>query len=218
MILSTHVKAGGRFRAADVKLRVVQNGQAVAKQKKRSFRMSSRICCPGGHATKKITVREAAIALSERRAIGACEKCGKPLQYRIDHIHANNDPAGEEYAYVATRAVRLKSRLADKESYDPFLLVLREIETGKEQVLPAFFAPGQTGGQRGGPASPLLSFEEWKTLFRRLDANFSELEERIRLRAYELYELRGRNHGCALDDWLRAEAEIRGEKALRAAA
>jgi hypothetical protein len=38
----------------------------------------------------------------------------------------------------------------------------------------------------------------------------SNLEEKIRVRAYELYERRGRIDGFALDDWLQAEAEIRG--------
>jgi hypothetical protein len=35
----------------------------------------------------------------------------------------------------------------------------------------------------------------------------------IRLRAYELYEERGREDGHELDDWLRAEAEIMQKKA-----
>jgi hypothetical protein len=35
------------------------------------------------------------------------------------------------------------------------------------------------------------------------------IDERIRHRAYELYEQRGRLDGFALDDWLQAEAEIR---------
>jgi len=34
-------------------------------------------------------------------------------------------------------------------------------------------------------------------------------EERIRLRAYELYEARGKRAGAAMNDWLRAEQEIR---------
>jgi hypothetical protein len=38
----------------------------------------------------------------------------------------------------------------------------------------------------------------------------SDVEQNIRVRAYELYELRGRIDGFALDDWLRAEAEILG--------
>lgn len=38
------------------------------------------------------------------------------------------------------------------------------------------------------------------------------LEERIRCRAYELYEQRGRKHGQDLEDWLRARAEITGQK------
>jgi hypothetical protein len=40
-----------------------------------------------------------------------------------------------------------------------------------------------------------------------------ELEHEIRLRAQELYEARGREDGHALDDWLRAEAEIMQKKA-----
>jgi Protein of unknown function (DUF2934) len=34
------------------------------------------------------------------------------------------------------------------------------------------------------------------------------LEEEIRLRAYTLYEERGREDGHEVDDWLRAEAEL----------
>ena len=40
----------------------------------------------------------------------------------------------------------------------------------------------------------------------------SNAEERIRRRAYELYEQRGRVDGFALDDWLQAEAEILGKQ------
>jgi Protein of unknown function (DUF2934) len=45
-----------------------------------------------------------------------------------------------------------------------------------------------------------------------------ELEHQIRLRAQELYEARGREDGHELDDWLRAEAEIRQKKVRTAAA
>ena len=38
----------------------------------------------------------------------------------------------------------------------------------------------------------------------------SQTEERIRVRAYEIYERRGRVDDFALDDWLQAEAEIVG--------
>lgn len=44
-----------------------------------------------------------------------------------------------------------------------------------------------------------------------------ELEERIRRRAYALYEQRGRLDGHDLDDWLLAEAEL-SRKAKTAAA
>ena len=37
----------------------------------------------------------------------------------------------------------------------------------------------------------------------------NEREERIRRRAYELYVARGKRAGAALNDWIRAEQEIR---------
>ena len=40
----------------------------------------------------------------------------------------------------------------------------------------------------------------------------NDIEERIRRRAYELYEQRGRIEAFALDDWLQAEAEILGKQ------
>jgi Protein of unknown function (DUF2934) len=44
-----------------------------------------------------------------------------------------------------------------------------------------------------------------------LDKGSLELtEDYIRLRAYELFEQRGGEHGHDLEDWIRAEAEILG--------
>jgi Protein of unknown function (DUF2934) len=42
-----------------------------------------------------------------------------------------------------------------------------------------------------------------------LDATQLPLEERIQLRARELYVLRGNESGSELDDWLQAEDEAR---------
>ena len=41
------------------------------------------------------------------------------------------------------------------------------------------------------------------------------ITERIRQRAYEIYEQRGRVDGFALDDWLQAEVEILGAQKRR---
>jgi hypothetical protein len=190
-----------------------QGGSDVAM---REVDMPSWISCLNGHSTKSVSVQQAAIALSEGRTIGACKKCGKELQYRISHTYAD-DRTGKEYSFVATRAVRLRTRI-DSENYDPFLLVLREIDTGKEQILPTFWAHGKSGTQRGGQFPPLLTLEEWKALFRKLDSRFEDLEQRIRGRAYELYEKRGKGDGHALDDWLQAKAELTGREALPVAA
>ncbi len=37
-------------------------------------------------------------------------------------------------------------------------------------------------------------------------------EEIVRMRAYELFEQRGGQHGHDLEDWLQAEAEVLGKK------
>ena len=46
----------------------------------------------------------------------------------------------------------------------------------------------------------------------------SDQEDAIRRRAYKLYEERGRTDGHDLDDWLRAETEIRGRASRTTAA
>jgi hypothetical protein len=44
------------------------------------------------------------------------------------------------------------------------------------------------------------------------------IEEEIRNRAFELFEARGRSEGHELEDWLRAEEEIKGSKTNAVAA
>ena len=43
------------------------------------------------------------------------------------------------------------------------------------------------------------------------------LEEEIRRRAFELYELRSGNNGSAEEDWIRAEREVLSRRGLRSA-
>lgn len=40
--------------------------------------------------------------------------------------------------------------------------------------------------------------------------SYAELEDRVRHRAYQLYEKRGGAHGHALEDWLESKAEVLG--------
>jgi hypothetical protein len=49
-------------------------------------------------------------------------------------------------------------------------------------------------------------------------APHKNIEERIRSRAYELYQARGREDGRDWEDWLRAESEIKGKSAKAASA
>ncbi len=45
-----------------------------------------------------------------------------------------------------------------------------------------------------------------------------DLDHQIRVRAYQLYEARGREDGHELDDWLRAEEELTQKKVRSIAA
>lgn len=60
---------------------------------------------------------------------------------------------------------------------------------------------------------------QWRDATSSQAAETSELtlDARIRQRAYELYEERNRETGHELDDWLRAESEVKGTS-LRASA
>ncbi len=51
-----------------------------------------------------------------------------------------------------------------------------------------------------------------------LEQQVPDMEAAIRVRAYELFEERGRADGQDLDDWLRAESEICGVETKAAAA
>jgi len=157
---------------------IPQGGNNVVKQEEN---MLSWISCPNGHATKSVSIQDAAMALSEGRTIGACKKCGEELQYRINYTYAS-DPKEKEYSFVVTRAVGLGTRM-NKDNYDPLLLVVRETHTGQEKILPSFGAQAKGGKQRAGQSAPLLALEEWKALFRKLDSGFEEMEQRIRVRA-----------------------------------
>lgn len=46
----------------------------------------------------------------------------------------------------------------------------------------------------------------------------TELEEKIRLRAYQIYENRGHENGHDVEDWLQAEAELIPERTRTVAA
>jgi hypothetical protein len=62
------------------------------------------------------------------------------------------------------------------------------------------------------PASTTSTTLSEKALERSL-----ELQEQVRLRAYELYELRGKEDGHDLEDWLQAESEFARPKSKAAA-
>jgi hypothetical protein len=63
-------------------------------------------------------------------------------------------------------------------------------------------ATSSTSRSKKSAASPA---QETTTLHRSPNGN---VEEAIRVRAYQLFEQRGRTHGHDVEDWFRAQAEI----------
>ena len=55
-------------------------------------------------------------------------------------------------------------------------------------------------------------------IMRQTPKSGGDQNEKIRRRAYELYEQRGRGDGFALDDWLQAESKVTESKTKRATA
>jgi Protein of unknown function (DUF2934) len=53
------------------------------------------------------------------------------------------------------------------------------------------------------PATPTMSAGTSK-----MSSNDAQAQDRIALRAYELYEQRGRQEGRALEDWVNAERQL----------
>ena len=50
-----------------------------------------------------------------------------------------------------------------------------------------------------------------------IDSASDNLQERIKLRAYELYEARGRVDGHDEEDWVNAETEVRNQSQIHKA-
>jgi len=68
--------------------------------------------------------------------------------------------------------------------------------------------PNENGDSH--PTASIVAFESSATAQ-------SNLQERVRQRAYELFQERGGQHGNAEEDWARAEAEILGHSERRTA-
>jgi hypothetical protein len=66
--------------------------------------------------------------------------------------------------------------------------------------------------------NPVATMPAPMRIFNQTTESSSDLQEKIRRRAYELYEQRGREDGHDLDDWFQAESEITQTKLKAAAA
>jgi len=129
--------------------------------------MPSWICCSGPeHHLCDTGIYEAVINLSAGKAIGPSCKCGAELEYKVKRAYAEE---GTTATYTVKRAAGLNPELLpERGGYDPFLLLLRDDETGKELFLPTFWARDEGILTRGGQCPPIISLDEWRELFRKL--------------------------------------------------
>lgn len=77
-----------------------------------------------------------------------------------------------------------------------------QYERRSSPVQPASEKPANNGGRNPGGPVPVTPTAQ--------NRNAADMEDRIRQRAYEIYEERGRQDGRADEDWLLAEEEITG--------
>lgn len=125
----------------------------------------SQIECDNGHRSSG-TMRDAAIHVSRYHDIGRCRRCDALLRYVFEH-KSSNDPTQPVYRYELVRASRLSTKV-DSEGYDPFLLVLKDLDSGKETVWPFFWRKDGRNKWRVGQWAPMLKADEWHTLFDRI--------------------------------------------------
>jgi hypothetical protein len=85
---------------------------------------------------------------------------------------------------------------------------LRRLEdSNKDDMYPTYLSCiHEISNELGVPA------ENMEFFLYNFGGDLKDIVHTVRLRAYELYEQRGRIDGLALDDWLKAEAEIRGTR------
>lgn len=111
-------------------------------------------------------IYEAAINLSAGKAIGPLCKCGAELEYKVKRTYGND---GTTATYTVKRAAGLNPELlSGRDDYDPFLLLLRDDETGEESFLPTFWARDESKLTRWGQYPPIMSLDEWRELFCKL--------------------------------------------------
>ncbi|HET9400580.1 MAG TPA: DUF2934 domain-containing protein [Candidatus Acidoferrales bacterium] len=87
---------------------------------------------------------------------------------------------------------------------------MAEFTGTKRQLDPMFTAP-VAKSEPFKNTSRISESSERPSMSTRSGSNPEETRQRIELRAYELYEQRGREDGRELDDWLRAEQEVTSE-------
>lgn len=125
--------------------------------------------CDHRHRSKA-RLYEAALVLSRGEALPEC-KCGEAVRYYMDFQFANEkkEPLDTVQTYKVLRVARLYSRLRP-DGYDPFLFLLQHEDNARDKkVWPIFWAPDKKGKIRGGQFPPLLSSQDWKRLFRKLE-------------------------------------------------
>jgi hypothetical protein len=116
-----------------------------------------------------------------------------------DRIHVEYTPT-----QIVSEFIKLRFRDVDGSPVDGVLYPSSRRDDGRNLVL--FLRRENIEG------IPNEAYREPPRLIRLISCKTISLEKSIRARAYELYERRGRIRGSPFDDWLRAEAEIRGER------
>ena len=137
--------------------------------------MPSRVECENGHPYRG-TCREAAIEIAQ---VGnewpICKRlgCGARVRYISEQTYPSEP--GRTYVYEVQKVVRFRPNTAEKDKYDPMLLVLRErMEAGDKCSWPIhiwtfYWTHNRKGQWHVGQFPPLLTVKELKEALQGLD-------------------------------------------------
>lgn len=127
--------------------------------------MGSRLRCDNGHPSTGC--RQAAAALAATGIPPFCGRrgCNAAVRYIVSHSYPGKDDAQYELVHVARWWDDVR---AEREAYDPMLLVLRDQHTGSEYLWPFYWTKNRHQRRHVGQFPPILSAAEFASLLAKL--------------------------------------------------
>jgi len=127
--------------------------------------MPSWLECANGHGYHLIRCRDAAILLARGASTPGCSKpgCTAPIRYCVSQTYPSTGGKGSKYQVIAVERL-WQDADAERNRYDPMLLLLRDLSNGEQCAWPFYWTKNRHGKWHVGQYPPLLSVREFQNL------------------------------------------------------